>query len=74
MVERPKSGGDVALGDDDLAKIGLAVVYEAAAKTMAASALRSLDTLSEGKWKTRKASVQPAIAAAGEARFSRSRS
>lgn len=50
VINRPRSGGDVALGDDDLARIGLAVVFEAAAKTVTASALRALCALDEEKW------------------------
>lgn len=50
-IVRPTSGGEVALGDDDLARIGLAVVFEAAAKSVAASALRVLETLTEDQWK-----------------------
>jgi len=50
-IVRPTSGGEVALGDDDLARIGLAVDFEAAAKSVAASALRVLETLTEDQWK-----------------------
>lgn len=49
-ISRPEAGGEVALDDDNLARIGLAVVYEAAAKTVAASALRALCTLDEAEW------------------------
>lgn len=50
MIDRPSAGGHVALGDDDLARIGLAVVFEAAAKSLAASALRALSSLSYDDW------------------------
>lgn len=49
-IERPFPGGDVALGDDDLARIGLAVVLESSAKSTAASALRALCALSDKEW------------------------
>lgn len=49
-IERPMAGGDVALEDDDLARLGLTVVYEAAAKAVAASALRALRALDDRAW------------------------
>lgn len=49
-INRPQAGGEVALGDDDLARIGLAVVFEAAAKAVTASALRALEALDEENW------------------------
>ncbi len=50
VIDRPPAGGHVALEDDDLARIGLAVVLEAAAKSSAASALRALSSLSYEEW------------------------
>ena len=50
MIERPISGGEVALRDDDLARIGLAVVFESSAKSITASALRAIASLSEVEW------------------------
>ena len=49
-IERPDAGGEIALGDDDLARLGLAVVYESSAKAIAASALRALCSLSKDEW------------------------
>lgn len=50
-IERPASGGHVALPDDALAKIGLAVVYESSAKSAASAALRALANLDERRWR-----------------------
>jgi hypothetical protein len=50
-IERPLAGGDVALDDDNLARIGLIVTYEAIAKSVAVSALRALAGLSEADWR-----------------------
>ena len=49
-ISRPIAGGFVALGDSELAKIGLAVVYEAAAKSATTSALRALLSLDLADW------------------------
>lgn len=51
LINRPTAGGVVSLRDEDLTGIGLAVVYEAAAKGMATSALRALCSLEEKEWK-----------------------
>lgn len=50
-IDRPLAGGDIALNDDSLAKIGLAVVYEASAKARSAAALRALSLIDEEGWK-----------------------
>lgn len=47
---RPREGGIVALSDEQLARIGLAVVLEAQAKGAAAAVLRVLDGLSGNEW------------------------
>lgn len=49
-IDRPPEGGAIALGDDDLAKIGLAVVFESGAKAVASSALRALCSIDEKQW------------------------
>ena len=48
---RPQTGGDVPLDDEDLAGIGLAVVYESGAKLMTGCALRALAALDFEQWK-----------------------
>ena len=50
-VYRPKSGGHIPLDDEDLAAIGLAVVYESGAKSAVGAALRALANLSFANWK-----------------------
>jgi hypothetical protein len=49
-IHRPFAGGEVPLSDEQLAKLGLTVAYEATAKAVAASALRALLSLSEADW------------------------
>ena len=50
-LERPDKGGHVPLDDDSLIGIGLAVVYESAAKSAAGGALRALASLTFEDWK-----------------------
>ena len=46
----PAKGGHVALSERDLAKIGLAVVYEAQAKSVAAAILKALTRQDSASW------------------------
>lgn len=50
-IERPNAGGDIPLDDDSLARIGLAVVYEGNAKSVAGLALRALRSWDLDRWK-----------------------
>ena len=47
---RPAAGGHVSLTDAQLAKIGLMIVYDAAAKASAAAALRATKSLTVEQW------------------------
>lgn len=47
---RPPAGGQVVLSDQDLAKIGLMVVHEASAKSVAAIALKAVERRSFAEW------------------------
>lgn len=47
---RPREGGEVALNDAHLARVGITVIYEAAAKMACAASLRAVDQLSFEQW------------------------
>lgn len=49
-IERPTKGGNIALDDENLARIGLATVLEAQAKSATVSVLRAVCVLSEQDW------------------------
>ena len=47
---RPQAGGEIALSDEHLQRIGYAVVTEGAAKSVACSMLRGIEQLSDEDW------------------------
>jgi hypothetical protein len=47
---RPRAGGDIALSDDQLKRIGYAVVTEGHSKSVACGMLRAIEQLSHEEW------------------------